>query len=128
MRTHTGQISLQSNKCNKTGRPSSHLKQHQLTYQKSSTDNTEPQSSEPRQWVVISGQCLPIKQEMEENTSKVIVKQEKGECVPMTQELEGKASSVIVEQEVGPCLPIRHEFEENANKVIVKQEMDSFSQ
>ena len=68
MQTPTGEGPFQFDKRNR--------KQHQLTYQKSPTDNTEPQSSEPRQWVVVDGQCLPIKQELEEYASRVIVIQE----------------------------------------------------
>ena len=99
IQTHTGQRPFQFDNCNITGRAPSHSKQHQLTHQKSSIDNTEPQSSEPRQWVVISGQCLPIKQELEGNACKVIVKQEKGECLPIKQELEENASGMIVKHE-----------------------------
>ena len=122
MRTHVGIGPSQFDKCNRTFRAPSHPKQNQLTYQKASTDKTEPQLSEPRQWVVIDGQCLPIKQELEENASRVMVMQEKGECLPIKQELEENASRVMVMQEKGECLPIKRELEENPSSVIVKQE------
>ena len=122
MQTHSVDGPPQFDKCNKTGRAPSHPKQHQLTYQTASTDNTEPQLSEPRQWVVINGQCLPIKQDLEENANRMIVKQEKGQCLPIKQELEENPIKVIVKQEKGQCLPIKQELEENPVKVIVKQE------
>ena len=109
MQTHTGEGPIQFDKSNKTGRAPSHPKQHQSTYQMSSTDKTEPQLSEPRQWVVINGQCLPIKQELERNASRVIIKQEKGQCLPIKQELKENASKVIVKQGKGQCLQIKQE-------------------
>ena len=74
MQTHTGEGPFQFDK---TDKALSHPKQHQLTYQKASTDNTEPQSSEPRQWFVINGLCLQLKEDLEENAGEVIVMQEK---------------------------------------------------
>ena len=50
--------------------------------------------SEPKRWVVVKGQCLPIKQELEKNVSSLTVKPENlvgnGECLPIKQELEEK--------------------------------------
>ena len=52
--------------------------------------------------LVVRGQCLPIKQELEEeNGSGILEKQEnlvvRGQCLPKTQESEGKANTVKFE-------------------------------
>ena len=39
-------------------------------------DTKGPESVEPRQWVVVDGQCVPIKQEMNDNTDSLAIKQE----------------------------------------------------
>ena len=40
-----------------------------------------------------------MKQEVEENAIRVLIKQEKGQCFPIKQEVEENASRVIVKQE-----------------------------
>ena len=35
-----------------------------------------PESVEPQQWVVVKGQCVPIKREMNDNTESHAIKQE----------------------------------------------------
>ena len=35
-----------------------------------------PESLEPQQWVVVDGQCVPIKQEKNDNTKCQAIKQE----------------------------------------------------
>ena len=35
-----------------------------------------PESVEPQQWVVVKGECVPIKKEMKDDTSSLSIKQE----------------------------------------------------
>ena len=69
-----------------------------MSHQETFIHKTEPQSSEPRQWIVVERQCVPIKQELEENASSILLQQEnlvvKGLCVPIKQDLEGNATSI----------------------------------
>ena len=64
---------------------------------------TEPQLSEPRQWIVVKGQCVPIKEELEENSSSTLVKEENvfliGQCLPIKQELDENTSNISFKQE-----------------------------
>ena len=127
MRTHKGENPFQ---CDKTYRTSSHLKQHQSTHQRLSTNTTEPQLSEPRQWIVVKGQCVPVKEELEENNSSTLVKQEsvilRGQCHPTKQELDENASSILLKQENTAfnelCVPIKQELAEDVSSILVKQE------
>ena len=82
---HTGERPFQCHMCDKTYMTSDHLRTHQLKHkslipktepQLAEPQLAEPQIEEPRQWVVIKGQCVPIKQELGENASSVVVKQE----------------------------------------------------
>ena len=36
----------------------------------------DPESVEPQQWVVVKGQCVPMKQEHDDNTDTQAIKQE----------------------------------------------------
>ena len=38
-----------------------------------------PESVEPQQWVLVKGQCVPIKQEMKDDTDNRVIKQENHE-------------------------------------------------
>ena len=114
--TQTAGSPLQCDKTNET----SYLKQCEKTHQMRSTHKIEPSLSEPRQWVVIEGQCVPVKQEFEQNTSSILEKQDnhvvRGQCLPIKQELkEENASSILEKQDnlvTGQCLPIKQELEE----------------
>ena len=129
MRSHTGEEPFQCGMCNKTYRTSSHLEEHQSTHQRLSTHNIEPQLSEPRQWIVVKGQCVPVKEELEENSSSTLVKQEnvflRRHCLPIKQELDENASSILFKQENHggnkKCVPIKQELEENTSSILVKQ-------
>ena len=127
MKTHTEEKPVQYDVCDTIYRTSSHVKRHQSTHQR---HTTEPQFSEPRQWIVVQGQCVPVKEELEENSSNTLVKQEefvlRGQCLPIKQELDESASSFLFNQE-NPAVnelsgPIMQGLERNASSILVKQE------
>ena len=59
---------------------------------------------------------------MEQNASKESVKQEEGECLPIKQEFEENASRESNRKM--DRLPIKQELEEDASYVVVEQEME----
>ena len=117
--------------CHKIFRTSFQLNRHQSTHQRPSTHTTEPLFSEPRQWIVVKGQCVPVKEELEENSSSTLVKQEnvvlRGlQCHPIIKVVNENTSSVVYEKknlDVNEmCVPIKQELEEKASSILVKQE------
>ena len=53
---------------------------------------------EPQRWVVVEGQCVPIKQEKNDNTDAQAIKQEDHD-IPVKQEMIDSASSLSIKQE-----------------------------
>ena len=104
---------------------SSLLKQHEKTQGRVTVHKTDERLSDPRQWIVIKGQCIPLKQELEENASSVLVKQEnhvvERQCLQIKEESEEKACSIFVKQEnpvaKGQSLSLKQELEENDNSI-----------
>ena len=125
LQPHLGDIPL-----GKGSRTSSQLKQNHLTLKKLLSQRIEPQPLELRQWIVVEGQCVPIKQELAENASGILVKQEhfvdKRQSSPIFDKLEENSSSIFVRKESLvneiSSLPIMEELEENTSSILVKQE------
>ena len=59
-------------------------------------DTKGPESVEPRQWVVVDGQCVPIKQETNDNTDSLAIKQENPDsCVGACSSNSYECRSVV---------------------------------
>ena len=60
-----------------------------------------------RQWIVVNGQCVPVKEELEENSSGTLVKQEndfpREQYLPINQKLDEDASSLLSKKENFEC-------------------------
>ena len=129
--THTGERP-QCDNTNETSRTSSQLKQQHLTLIKLLSQRLAPQPLELRQWIVVEGQCVPIKQELAENASGILVKQEhlvgkrQSSQILVIDKLEENTSSIFVKQEnlvnEISSLPIMEELEENTSNILLKQE------
>ena len=65
------------------------------------TTRTPSFLNQGNEWIVVNGECLPIKQELEENANNIFVKQENlvtGQGHPIKQELEENDSALLVKQ------------------------------
>ena len=110
--------------CDKT---SSDLNQCKKTHQRPSIQNIEPLLSEPRQWIVIEGQCVPIKQEVGQNASSILEKQDhlvvRGQHFPIKQDLDDKNASSMKGKYVarGQYLSIKQELEEGNDTILLEK-------
>ena len=93
---HSEEKTFACDECDKAFTCLSGLVTHMSTH-------TEEKLPESRQWIVVKGQCIPLKQELEEKAGSILVKQEndvvKVQCLPLKQELEENANSILVKQE-----------------------------
>ena len=62
--------------CHKTFKINAYLQRHIKSHLKQTLHTSGPESVEPQQWVVVEGQCVPIKQEKDDNTDTQAIKQE----------------------------------------------------
>ena len=99
--------SVQCENCPKTFTISSHLLRHKRLHCKQTPHTKAPESVEPQQWVVVEGQCVPIKQEKKDDTTNLSIKQEnqdmrtvvKGQCVPVKRKMTDDAGNLPIKQE-----------------------------
>ena len=75
-RTHAAEKSFQCEYCQEAFTTNPYLKLHMKSHLEQRLDISAPESVKPQQWVVVEGHCVPIKQEMNDSTGNIAIKQE----------------------------------------------------
>ena len=97
-RIHSLVKPFQCEYCHETFTTTSYLQQHMKSHIEQALHTSGPGSVEPQQWVVVKGQCVPIKQEINDETDSQVIKQEDHD-IPIRPEMLDIATKVSIKQE-----------------------------
>ena len=75
-RKHTVERPFECDHCQEAFITASYLEQHMASHVDQTLHTSGPESEGPQQWVVVKGQCVPIKQELDDHVGNYHVKQE----------------------------------------------------